>query len=75
MLLEADRSLDARVDVVSPAGRLLRVLAEGPVEAGAREVAWDGRDAEGRPAPAGVYIVRAQASGRTVSTAKITLVR
>ncbi|HPF69469.1 MAG TPA: FlgD immunoglobulin-like domain containing protein [Candidatus Krumholzibacteria bacterium] len=45
-------------------GRLVRTLAEGePFAAGAQAVAWDGRDAAGRAAASGVYVVRMEAGG------------
>ena len=36
----------------------MRVLAEGTLAAGAHEVAWDGRDAQGRTVPSGLYFAR-----------------
>ncbi len=36
-------------------GRLVRELARGPFGAGEHEVVWDGRDAHGRRAAAGIY--------------------
>ncbi len=48
----------ARLEVYDPTGRAVRVL-EGPRwSEGWQEVAWDGRDREGRPVAAGVYHVR-----------------
>ena len=40
------------------AGRIVRTLHDGPATDGA-SLAWDGRDAGGRPLPAGIYFVRA----------------
>lgn len=56
---------DVRVTVVDAAGRRIRTLsAPAPDEAAAPwAVAWDGRDASGRPAPPGVYGVRVEAGG------------
>jgi hypothetical protein len=37
---------------------------------------WDGRDADGRPAPNGVYLFfAADATGRSAGTAKVALMR
>jgi len=41
-------------------GRVVRVIVDGPVAAGAHEVAWDGRDQVGRAAASGVYFARLQ---------------
>jgi len=48
----------ARVEVFDAAGRSVRVLADGAFEAGTRSARWDGADATGRPAAAGVYFAR-----------------
>jgi flagellar hook assembly protein FlgD len=56
------------------AGRLVRTLVDGPVEAGLHAVAWDGRDHTGREQPSGAYFYRL--SGRsTDQTGKMMLVR
>ena len=44
-------------------GRLVVRLVDGPTTAGGHEVAWQGRDAAGRPVPAGSYLVRLEAGG------------
>lgn len=59
-------------------GRLVRslgLIAAGP--AGELRVEWDGRTAEGHPAPAGVYFARIAASERTEigATCRVVLVR
>lgn len=48
----------ARLSVHDVRGRLLAVLHDGPLEAGPREIVWDGTDGRGRPLPSGVYVVR-----------------
>jgi len=52
---------DIRVDVFDVAGRLVRTLVRGRLEAGSHPVVWDRRDAGGTVAPRGVYFVRARA--------------
>jgi flagellar hook assembly protein FlgD len=64
----------AEVIVFSVTGRPLRRLYRGPLETGATRFGWDGRDAGGQPAPAGVYVVRL-VTGRGALAAKITLIR
>jgi len=46
-------------------GRRVRTLLDGPVRAGSHVVAWDGRDAGGRPVASGVYVCRIRSEGRT----------
>jgi len=56
-------------------GRLVRTLVAGPVEAGAHEVVWDGRDALGREVSSGVYLYRLTYTGRTPSEQETTVRR
>lgn len=53
--------VDARVYDVT--GREVRRVHRGPFEPGTHDLTWDGRDAEGRPAPAGVYFARVETEG------------
>ena len=61
-----------RAFVFSSEGPLVRVLQRA---GGASEIgfAWDGREADGRPANAGIYLVRIDGS-RTPRTARLVLV-
>lgn len=65
-------SVAPRALVFSPQGRLVQVLqrAGGSSTSG---FAWDGRDTEGRPAGAGVYLIRTDGLG-TPRTARVVLV-
>jgi hypothetical protein len=67
-LAEAVPSL--RLEVLDPAGRLIRVLREGPAEAGSHAVVWDGRDREGRSVPNGAYFCTL-AAGDTRQTRRL----
>jgi photosystem II stability/assembly factor-like uncharacterized protein len=51
------------VAVFDAAGRRIRTLLSGATEAGSHPLAWDGLDARGRRAGAGVYFLRASAPG------------
>lgn len=51
----------ATVDVYDVSGRLVRRLFDGALGAGTHGFAWDGAEADGRRAPAGLYFVRARA--------------
>ena len=48
-------------------GRRVRVLAEGVHASGSHTLRWDGRDAEGRPVRAGLYLVHAKSGGTSRS--------
>ena len=60
---QMDRGGRVELAVYSVAGRLVRKLAEGRYEPGTHVLAWDGRDAGGRPLASGVYFVRLQGEG------------
>jgi hypothetical protein len=64
----------ARVAVYDVAGRLVRTVVDGTRPAGRSEVAWDGADGAGRPAAAGVYLIRVEA-GNGTALAKAVLLR
>jgi photosystem II stability/assembly factor-like uncharacterized protein len=54
-------------DVFDAAGRRVRDLFSGDAGPGSLSLAWDGLDARGHRAGAGIYFVRASASGSTVT--------
>jgi hypothetical protein len=49
------------VEIYNIAGRLVRRLVDGPVEAGYRQAIWDGTDGRGRAVASGVYLYRMSA--------------
>ena len=55
------------VAVFDAMGRRVRTLLSGATESGSLPLLWDGLDARGRRADAGVYFLRASASGSTVT--------
>ena len=57
-----------------PRGRLVRELVGGRHDAGSRTASWDGRDAQGRELPSGVYLCTFRAGGEQ-RTLKITMLR
>ncbi len=63
-----------RLAVYGLDGRELRVLASGPLAAGRHSSAWDGRDASGRELPAGLYLAKLDAEGRSL-TQKVLVVK
>jgi len=66
------RVVDAMVTIHDVAGRRVRLLHRGTLEAGLQEVPWDGRDSAGDPVASGVYFVRADLGAGPVGA---TLVR
>lgn len=64
----------ARLKVYDTAGRLVVTLVDGHHDAGNHHVIWEGRDAAGRMASAGVYLYRLEAGGY-VETRRMTLVK
>jgi hypothetical protein len=63
-----------RLAVYSIDGRLVRCLADGFEPAGTRARTWDGRGDDGRHAASGLYILRYDAGGESL-TRKLSLLR
>jgi len=63
-----------RVAVHDAAGRLVRVLADGPMAAGEHALRWDGGREDGGRVPSGLYLARLSFAGRTL-TQKLLRVR
>jgi hypothetical protein len=57
----------ARLSVLDAQGRVLRRLVDGDLAPGAYVSEWDGTDARGIPAPAGVYFWRLECGGERAS--------
>jgi hypothetical protein len=55
------------LEILDIQGRRVRTLAHGTLEAGSHLVDWDGRGADGVPAGSGVYFVRMEAEGHSLS--------
>ena len=64
---EIARATVAELSVHDVLGRRLRVLQSGSIPTGHHAVVWDGRDAQGRKAAAGLYFVRLDADGQRFS--------
>jgi hypothetical protein len=62
-----------RLAVFDPAGRRVRVLAEGELPAGEHRFAWDVGDEHGHPLGPGLYVVRLEAMGRAMTRRLVTL--
>lgn len=57
-ILPGARGRPVRLDVCDPLGRLVRNLADQLFPPGARQIAWDGSDRNGRRVPSGEYYIR-----------------
>jgi len=55
-------------------GRKMATLHEGHLEPGHHRLNWDGRDAEGRQLPAGIYVAKLTGQGQT-TTRKVVLAK
>ncbi len=73
--LGLERPEPARLSVFDTQGREVVRLFSGRWIAGQREIVWDGRDAAGRPVPAGIYRVHYEGAGTGVSTGRVVVLR
>jgi hypothetical protein len=62
-----------RIAIFNLAGKRVRTLVSGPQAAGQHTVAWDGLDDLGVRAPGGMYYVRLDAAGRSLSRSVVRL--
>jgi hypothetical protein len=67
-------SRDVELEVYNVAGRLVKVVASGPYDAGPHEETWDGTDAGGNRVANGIYFVRLAAGGEN-RTRKTVLIK
>jgi len=68
------RSERVRLEIVDPAGRVVRRLLDGVQPAGNREALWNARDGAGRTVPSGIYFIRFEAEGR-ILTSRVATIR
>ena len=66
--------LEVSARVYSASGRLVSTLFEGPLSGDSERVFWDGTDGAGERAASGVYFVRLEAAGESLSS-KVVLIR
>ena len=74
MVYSLQRRNYAQLRIFSTLGQEIARPIDGPVAAGTHRIVWDGRDAEGRPAGSGVYLVHLVA-GKQRSVIKMVLLR
>jgi hypothetical protein len=63
-----------RITIHDVSGRTIATLVDAAEAAGSHAAHWNGREASGRPAPAGLYVVRLDSGGATL-TRRITRIR
>jgi len=63
------------VVVYDVAGRKVRTLLDGRIDAGEHEIPWDGEDDRGRAVASGVYLLRAEPANGPPARAKLVLIR
>ncbi len=68
------QSGQAQVAIYDAAGRRVRTIVDGDLDAGAHELVWDGADDAGRALPAGVYWARLD-DGVQESSSKLVSLR
>ncbi len=72
--LQVARPSPVDLRIYDARGRLVRAWAAASIDAGVHEYAWDGRNSDGRTAPAGVYLIRAR-SGEAQTTRSLIVTR
>ncbi len=72
-VVETGRDSDQELIVLDVQGRAVRLVESGHFTAGRREAVWDGRDAGGRRASAGMYYVRLRTGNKELRTAFVRL--
>lgn len=72
---QLDRPTRVRLALFNVLGQQVRVVVDGPQDAGVHAAAWDGTDRSGRLLPNGVYFFRLEAAGRPAVVRKATLIR
>ncbi|MDD5719907.1 MAG: hypothetical protein PHQ53_09490, partial [Candidatus Krumholzibacteria bacterium] len=63
-----------KLEVLGLDGRLVRILVDGMRPEGRQTAIWNGLDAEGKSAAAGVYLYRLR-SGESEDTRKMLLIK
>jgi serine protease AprX len=60
-----------RVEVLDVTGRRVRTLFDGTTAGGEHELAWDGKNASGKPAASGVYLYSVETHDSRASRAMV----
>lgn len=68
------KAAEVRLDIYNVKGQLVKTLAEGQMEAGNRQLVWNGKDANGMEVGSGIYLCRL-VSGNLSRSVKLALVK
>ena len=63
----------ARVQIFDAGGQMVRTLFDGPADAGANTLTWNGTDDHGRSVPAGIYFYQLDTENGTKTKRMIRL--
>jgi aminopeptidase N len=72
---EAPPTSGAWLSICDAAGRLVRRLGPSPAAGGGWAFVWDGRDARGREAPAGIYLGRLETAAPAARVDRVRILR
>jgi len=62
-----------RLEILDPAGRRVRLLADGPFAAGSHRLTWNGDAGDGLPSAPGAYFCRLRAAGAEAASRLVLL--
>jgi len=65
---------DVRISLHDAQGREVREIHQGSLTGGIHQFEWDGRNSQGRPAPAGTYFARISRA-ESVTSQRLVLMR
>jgi hypothetical protein len=68
LVIDLVAQVEVELRITNALGRVVAEQSLGTLHAGRHQWVWDGRNAEGREAPAGAYYAEVQAGGRSIVT-------
>ncbi|MCK4572672.1 T9SS type A sorting domain-containing protein, partial [candidate division WOR-3 bacterium] len=71
---QIDERQEIKIEIYDISGRLIRTLSSGIVEPGVHNLRWNGKDAEGKRVPAGIYFCRLSAGNR-IQSRKMVMIK
>jgi flagellar hook assembly protein FlgD len=72
--IDLPRSGETTLIIFNARGENLRTLTQSYLEQGNHTFSWQGKDAQGKDLPAGVYLARIESSGH-IATSKLLLLK
>ncbi len=71
---DVPKATHVRLGIYNTSGRLIRTVVDETMQAGSRQILWDGRNDSGKSVSSGLYFYKIEADGFT-ETRKMTLIR